>query len=212
MRELSRPKSQHTVGCSGTCQHAYTCGLQVSHPVRLTCALSWTATVCWSTWLVPRLCWRPLQLCSRSSKQLRVKRGTWQPGWQASTACKRQLQRLTGSCRCARCLASSDAQANRNKQILLLSVMMPVPVVRLTCTVCEHESMCRPTMHFYLLYVQVVEAVDTMADETVWFRMFSVNVRQAKFELTSRALAARHALQRWVQERWHASNTAQIAR
>lgn len=65
---------------------------------------------------------------------------------------------------------------------------------------------------FAFLGLQVVEAVDTMADDSVWFRMFSVNVRQAKFELTSRALAARHALQRWVQEQWHASNTAQIAR
>lgn len=51
-----------------------------------------------------------------------------------------------------------------------------------------------------------------MADDTVWFKLFSVNVRQAKFELTSRALAARHALQRWVQEQWYATNTAQISR
>jgi len=51
-----------------------------------------------------------------------------------------------------------------------------------------------------------------MADDNVWFKLFSVNVRQAKFELTSRALAARHALQRWVQEQWHATNTAQISR
>jgi hypothetical protein len=51
-----------------------------------------------------------------------------------------------------------------------------------------------------------------MADDSVWFRLFSVNVRQAKFELTTRALAARHALQRWVMEQWHASNAAQIAR
>jgi maltodextrin utilization protein YvdJ len=50
-----------------------------------------------------------------------------------------------------------------------------------------------------------------MADDSVWFRLFSVNLRQAKHELTSRALAARHALQRWVQEQWHASNTALIA-
>lgn len=58
----------------------------------------------------------------------------------------------------------------------------------------------------------MVEAIDAMADDAVWCRLFSVNVRQAKFELTSRALAARHALQRWVQEHWHESNTAQIAR
>jgi hypothetical protein len=58
----------------------------------------------------------------------------------------------------------------------------------------------------------MADAVDAMADDFVRFRMFSVTVRQAKFELMSRALAARHALQRWVQEQWHASNTAQIAR
>lgn len=60
--------------------------------------------------------------------------------------------------------------------------------------------------------LQVVESVDAMADDSVWFRLFSVNVRQAKAELTSRALVARHALQRWLQEQWHTSNSAQVAR
>lgn len=63
-----------------------------------------------------------------------------------------------------------------------------------------------------LCCLQMADAVDAMADDFVRFRMFSVTVRQAKFELMSRALAARHALQRWVQEQWQASNTAQIAR
>jgi hypothetical protein len=50
-----------------------------------------------------------------------------------------------------------------------------------------------------------------MADDAVCFRLASVNVRQAKFALLSRALAARHALQAWVQEQWHAANVSHIA-
>jgi aryl carrier-like protein len=68
-----------------------------------------------------------------------------------------------------------------------------------------------PAMLYHCVGAQVAEAVDAMADDSVRFRLFSVNLRQAKHELTSRALAARHALQRWVQEQWHASNTALIA-
>ena len=64
----------------------------------------------------------------------------------------------------------------------------------------------------WCVLLQVVEAVDASVDDAVWFRFFSVNARQAKSELMSRALGSRHALQRWMQEQWHASNTAQIAR
>lgn len=66
--------------------------------------------------------------------------------------------------------------------------------------------------HVLGLPLQVVESVDAMADDTVRFRLFSINVRQAKSELMSQALTARHDLQRWMQEQWHTSNLAQITR
>lgn len=58
---------------------------------------------------------------------------------------------------------------------------------------------------------QVADAVDAMAEDTVWFRLVSVNTRQAKAALMSKALATRHALQAWLQAQWHAGNVQQVA-
>lgn len=108
MHELFFQGSQHGAHTNHCLMFWYLpaciCGVQVRHPMRLICVCLWTAAVCRSIWLDPPLCWRRLQLCSRSSRQLRAKKGIWQPGWQASTVCRRQLQRSTGLCRWAGCL------------------------------------------------------------------------------------------------------------
>lgn len=124
---------------------------------------------------------------------------TWQPGSPASKACRRRRQRSTGSCRCV-CVT-----------VYVLHTLVCDILCRTESAQTGSGSAFTPLL-LPRCCPQMADAVDAMADDFVRFRMFSVTVRQAKYELMSRALAARHALQRWVQEQWHARNTAQITR
>uniref|UniRef100_A0A383V949 AAA+ ATPase domain-containing protein n=1 Tax=Tetradesmus obliquus TaxID=3088 RepID=A0A383V949_TETOB len=60
--------------------------------------------------------------------------------------------------------------------------------------------------------LQLAKSVDAKSDDAVWFRLVAVDVAQAKAALVAQALAARQALQNWVQEQWHSSNQAIVAR
>lgn len=61
-------------------------------------------------------------------------------------------------------------------------------------------------------FLQLAKSVDAKSDDAVWFRLVAVDVAQAKAALVAQALAARQALQNWVQEQWHSSNQAIVAR
>ncbi|KAF6265404.1 dynein heavy chain 6 [Scenedesmus sp. NREL 46B-D3] len=60
--------------------------------------------------------------------------------------------------------------------------------------------------------LQLAKSVDAKSDNAVWFRLVAVDVAQAKAALVAQALAARQALQNWVQGQWHTGNQAIVAR
>jgi maltodextrin utilization protein YvdJ len=66
-------------------------------------------------------------------------------------------------------------------------------------------------LHGYCL-LQLAKSVDAKSDNAVWFRLVAVDVTQLKAALVAQALTARQALQNWVQEQWHSSNQAVVAR
>jgi hypothetical protein len=59
---------------------------------------------------------------------------------------------------------------------------------------------------------KVAKSVDLKSELVVCFRMLVVDVGAAKASIVAAALAARAALQEWVEGRWHAENLAIVAR
>lgn len=68
----------------------------------------------------------------------------------------------------------------------------------------QHELACA--------YTQLAKSIDAKSDDAVWFRLVAVDVGQAKSALMSQALTARKALQNWIQQQWHTSNQAAVAK
>jgi len=59
---------------------------------------------------------------------------------------------------------------------------------------------------------QVAKSVDMKADDSVWFRLVAVDVVGGKTALVTQALAARQALQKWLQEQWQTQNQKVVDR
>ena len=63
-----------------------------------------------------------------------------------------------------------------------------------------------------VLIAQVAKSVDMKSELMVWFRLIVVDVSEAKSSVMAAALAARAALQEWVEGCWHDANQAIVAR
>lgn len=81
------------------------------------------------------------------------------------------------------------------------------------CTACsDHMAGMLLANIKYMADLQMAKNIDNKSELQVWFKLMVVDCTHAKSALMERALSARHALQTWVQEEWHASNQAAIDR